>query len=217
MQALKVRAGEADPASVRALLEEEGLTPAARKKTRTVLNRLWLEPRAELADFASRGVALYRSGASPRTLHWGMAVSAYPFFTSVARIVGRLTAIQGGCTSAEVHRRMSEQYGEREGTYRMTNMVLQTQTAWGAIARAGNGRRIVRGGTLDVSGMPLTGWLLEAAVRASGRPIALSSLHTLPALFPFALQESIGYSAGNSPFLELRSTGAGRGVVALAE
>jgi hypothetical protein len=26
---------------------------------------------------------------------------------------------------------MSELYGEREGTYRMTNMVLQSQASWG--------------------------------------------------------------------------------------
>jgi hypothetical protein len=46
--------------------------------------------------------------------------------------VGRLSAIQGDCASAEVHRRMSETYGEREGTRRMTNMVIQSQASWGA-------------------------------------------------------------------------------------
>jgi hypothetical protein len=60
-----------------------------------------------------------------------MAITTYPFFGRVAEIVGRLTALQGDCASAEVHRRMAEAYGEREGTRRMTNMVLQTQESWG--------------------------------------------------------------------------------------
>ena len=53
---------------------------------------------------------------------WGMAVATYPFFGKVAELVGRLSAIQGDCASAEVHRRMSETYGEREGTRRMTEV-----------------------------------------------------------------------------------------------
>jgi hypothetical protein len=51
------------------------------------------------------------------------------------RVGGRLSSLQGDCAAAEVHRRMSELYGEREGTYRMTNMVLQSQANWGAIER----------------------------------------------------------------------------------
>ena len=53
----------------------------------------------------------------------------------VAELVGRLSAIQGDCASAEVHRRMSETYGEREGTRRMTNMVIQSQASWGSVTR----------------------------------------------------------------------------------
>ena len=43
--ALKVRAGMASLDELNELLDAAGLSVAARKKTRTVLNRLWLEPR----------------------------------------------------------------------------------------------------------------------------------------------------------------------------
>ena len=34
-------------------------------------------------------------------LCWGMSVATYPFFGKVAELVGRLSAIQGDCASAE--------------------------------------------------------------------------------------------------------------------
>ena len=99
----------------------------AKKKTRTVLNQLWLEPRAELVEYADRG------------------------------------AIQGDCASAEVHRRMSETYGERKGTRRMTNMVIQSQASWGTVERVEKGKRV------------------------TGKPISVPSLQSLPVLFPYRL------------------------------
>jgi hypothetical protein len=131
--ALKVRAGLANLDELNHLLDAAGLGLAARKKTRTVLNRLWLEPRVDLVDFANRGAEIFKAnpGVSVAALAWGMAIATYPFFGRVAELVGRLSALQGDCSSAEVHRRMSEIYGEREGIYRMSNMVLQSQAGWG--------------------------------------------------------------------------------------
>lgn len=120
-----------------------------------------------MVEFADRGVQIYRT--SPDTpvsaLTWGMALATYPFFGKVAEIVGRLTTLQGDCTSAEVHRRMSEIYGEREGTRRMTNMVLQSQADWGAIERLNQGKRIARRKAIDLHGAPVAAWLAEACLR----------------------------------------------------
>src|SRR5207253_1605173 len=117
-------------------------------------------------EFAERGIQLYRD--APDTpipaLSWGMAITTYPFFGRVAEIVGRLTALQGDCASAEVHRRMAEAYGEREGTRRMTNMVLQTQESWGAIERTSKGKRLVRRPKLMLREGKVINWLVEACV-----------------------------------------------------
>jgi len=169
--ALRVRAGLSEIQKLNELLEESHFGVAAKKKTRTVLNRLWLEPRPELVDFADRGVQIYRE--APNTpvavLGWGMAIATYPFFGKVSEIVGRLTALQGDCASAEVHRRMSEIFGEREGTRRMTNMVLQSQASWGAIERVENGKRLIRKSKIDVGENLTTAWL----------PHVLSTISTL--------------------------------------
>lgn len=214
--ALKARLGQADPGDVMALLEAEGLSVAARKKTRTVLNRLWLEPREELVDFVERGIGLYEAKVPAMVLHWGVSIATYPFFAQVAEVVGRLTAIQGDCATTEVHRRMSERYGEREGTYRMTNMVLQTQADWGAISRVENNKRLVRMPSLPVTGTGSTAWLMEAAIRSAGKPISAAAITSLPVLYPFAIEGSAAYSAAENKFLEIMSVGGGKEVIALA-
>ncbi len=189
----------------------------AKKKTRTVLNRLWLEPRAELVDYADRGVAIHKTqpDISVPALCWGMAMATYPFFGKVAELVGRLSAIQGDCASAEVHRRMSETYGEREGTRRMTNMVIQSQASWGAVERVEKGKRVIRLSPTVIDNDELTAWLIEAAVRYSGKPVSLPSLQSLPVLFPFTLPQSLSYLVSNSPYLDLRSEGPSNQFVAL--
>lgn len=216
--ALRVRAGVCNSDDLASLLDATHAGPAAKKKTQTVLNRLWLEPRADLVDFADRGAQIYR--AAPDTpisaLTWGMALATYPFFGKVAEIVGRLTALQGNCTSVEVHRRMAEAYGEREGTRRMTNMVLQSQASWGAIERSDKGQRIVRSNATDLRGAPVAAWLVEACLRYAGRALSVAGIQSSPIIYPFTLGGSASYILSLSRSLEIRSDSAGNQVVALA-
>lgn len=207
--ALKVRAGAAQPEDLEALLDAAGLGAAARTKTRTVLKRLWLEPRAELADYADRGAAIFKAipNVPPAALHWGMAVATYPFFGKVAELIGRLSALQGDCASAEIHRRMSETYGEREGTYRMTNMVIQSQAGWDAVERVEKGKRVIRLAPAVVDDDELTAWLIEAAVRYAGKPLTITSLQSQPVLFPFSLTKSLAYLVSNSEHLAVTANG----------
>lgn len=215
--ALRIRAGNSSMDELDDLLAASHAGQAAIKKTRTVLNRLWLEPRAELVDFADRGVEIYGGmpDDSAAALTWGMALATYPFFGKVAEIVGRLTAIQGDCTSAEVHRRMAEVYGEREGTRRMTNMVLQSQASWGCIERTDKGKRIERKRPMDLQGSDVAVWLAEACLRYNGRALSVASLQANPATYPFILGNAAAYRISESQFFELRLDGSGSQVVEL--
>ncbi len=217
--ALDVRAGKATLDELNELLDTAGLGVAARKKTRTVLNRLWLEPRAELVDFANRGVEIHRNSfdVSIAALTWGMAIATYPFFGKVAELVGRLSALQGDCAAAEVHRRMSEIYGEREGTYRMTNMVLQSQANWGAIERVEKGKRLIRKTPITVVNDRAVAWLIEAALRYTGKAISVATLQSMAVIYPLKFEQPLGYLASNSPALEIRSEGPSNQFVSLRE
>ena len=216
--ALRVRAGFATLDDLTELLNASHAGLAAKKKTRTVLNRLWLEPREDLVQFADRGVKIYQQepDTSIPALTWGMAIATYPFFGKVAEIVGRLTALQGECTSAEVHRRMAEIYGEREGTRRMTNMVLQSQANWGAIDRMSQGKRIVRSNAIDLHGSGVAAWLVEACLRNAGHTLNVASIDSAPILYPFTLGGSTSYVLSMSRALEMRVDSAGNRVIGLA-
>lgn len=215
--ALDVRAGTLGPDEIEALLDSAVLGAYARIKTRTVLNRLWLNPRAELVDFVNRGATLRseQPDIAVAALCWGVAIATYPFFGKVAELVGRLSSLQGDCAAAEVHRRMSEAYGEREGTRRMTNMVIQSEASWGAVKRIANGKRVIRLPPRDIENHELTAWLIEAVVRYSGKPVSVPAIKSLPVLFPFVLLRPLSYVISNSAHLEIRSEGTNNHFVSL--
>lgn len=212
--ALQVRLGTAELADLDAILDEAKLGKAARVKTLTVLRKLWLRPSAELEDLATRAAAVAANGTkSTIPLHWVMAIATYPFFGKVAELFGKLSAIQGDCTSAELHRRMSEIYGEREGTYRMTNMVLQSQADWGALRRTD--KRLEKCAHLRVDDTRVAALLAEAAVRYYGKSLPASSLFSLPVLHPFTVTTRVAQLAPQSRALEFRSNSRGEPLVAI--
>jgi hypothetical protein len=215
VSALKFRAGQLSLDELSAQLETSGLGPEARTKTRTKLNGLWLVPREELADFAARGVGIFASNPEhvASALSWGMAIASYPFFGKVAELVGRLTSLHSICSSAEIHRRISESYGQREITKRATQAVLQTMTNWNCVERVDEGRRFVRSTPIVVSDDQLVSWLLESAIRYLGRSIAVESMNSVTAIFPFVLDRSLGHLIMNNEILEVRTEGmAGRSI-----
>lgn len=215
--ALRVRSGAADIGELDQILTEAHAGPEAKKKTRTVLNRLWLEPREELSGLANRGVDIFRRVADPQVaaLTWGMALAVYPFFAKVAEIVGRLTSLQGDCTTAEVHRRMAEIYGEREGTRRMTNMVLQSQVDWSLLSKSDNGKTLTRNAPMAVQSPETVQWLSEALLMHVGRPLTLDVFSGQPTMFPFSLGDNLGYVLSLSQAFDVRADSAGTRIICL--
>jgi len=216
--ALKVRAGVASLDELNELLDAAGLGNEAKIKTRTKLNALVLEPRSDLVDFINRGIELF-SGAKPQQdaagFAWGSALATYPYFGKVAEFTGRLTAMQGDCSMPEVHRRMSELYGERGNIKTATRAVIQTQVDWGAIRRVTKGNRIERLAPKPVTDPMKISWLIEAVLRYHGKAMALATLQSTAALYPFSFDQPLGYVVSKSPALELRAAGPSNQFVAL--
>lgn len=215
--ALEVRTGQRSVDQVEEMLSNAGLGKEAMAKTRTKLNGLCLQPRPELADFVARGSNLLTAvpPVPVVAIAWGMAITVYPFFAKVAELAGRLTAIQGDCSTLEIHRRISEFYGERQVTKRATQAVLQTQADWGAVERMEKGKRIARRTPRTVTNEQAVAWLIEGLIRAIGRPIPAAALQSHPVLFPFLLDPSIAYVVSKNPSLEMRTEGGGGPVVAV--
>ena len=216
--ALRVRNGLADLDDLDALLDAAGLGKEAKIKTRTKLNALVLEPRSELAEFIGCGVGLWSEANSRQDIAcfaWGAALAAYPYFGKVAEFTGRLTAMQGDCSMPEVHRRMSELYGERGNVKTATRAVIQTQVDWGVIRRVIKGNRVERLAPMQLTDPARVAWLIEAALRYQGRAIALATLQSTAVLYPFAFEPPLAYVISHSTELEVRSEGPTQQFVAL--
>lgn len=217
--ALKVRAGVASLDDLIELLDASGLGNEAMVKTRTKLNALVLDPRADTADFIRRGVGIFSDFESSQDVAgfaWGSALANYSYFGRVAEFTGRLTAMQGDCSMPEVHRRMSEIYGERGNIKTATRAVIQTFVDWRTIRRVTKGNRIERLPPNPVADPMKVSWLVEAALRYHGKALALASLQSTAALFPFSFDQPLGYVVSKSSALELRSEGPSHQFVALS-
>ncbi|WP_354679504.1 hypothetical protein [Cupriavidus plantarum] len=216
--ALKVRAGMTSLDELNELLDAAGLGKEAKAKTRTKLNALALGPRADLVDLIDRGVNIVKDSNNTGDLvafAWGAAIATYPYFGQVAEFTGRLTSIQGDCSVFEIHRRISEVYGDREVTKRATQAVIQTQANWGAIERMEKGKRIVRLQATRLNDDEMVAWLVESALRYQRKAIPLATLHSLAVIYPFLLDHPLGYVMSNSATVEVRSEGPGNQFVAL--
>lgn len=189
----------------------------SQRKTLDVIKRISTKPFPHLTDFINRGMEIYRSlgRKSVLPLVWGGAIASYPFFGKTSETTGRLFRLQGDCSIKEIQRRMAEAYGDRSGIERAVARVLQSQAQWGALERDEKGKRAVMQSGQQLDGNALATWLIEAAILYSGKPIPISSLQTLPVLFPFAIPESTAYLISNSPNLTLRSEGPSNQLVAL--
>lgn len=208
--AVKARAGLASLDELDDLLDAAALGKEARSKTRTKLNALGLSPRSDLAEFIDRGVNIFKSSETPEDIAafaWGAAITTYPYFAKIAEITGRLTTIQGHCAVSELHRRISEVYGDREITERATQAVLQTQANWGAIKRVESGKKLIRLTPRTLVKKDEISWLLEAAIRCYGKAIPLATLQSLVVIYPFFIDAHPSYIASTNSKLELRSEG----------
>ena len=61
----------------------------------------------------------------------------------------------------------------------------------------------------------LTVWLVEAALRYAGKPLAFSRLQSQPVLFPFNLTRPLAYLVSNSEHFAMRSEGPSNLLVTL--
>jgi hypothetical protein len=214
--ALAIAAGEKDRAELTALLAQDITGVEARSKTSIILNRMWLSPHPSLVPFVAEGVAHYQRMRDVDTfpLHWGMALMSHPFFSSIADSMGRLLKLHGEVTSAQVTRRLKEQYGDRPTILRAAEAVLQTLLGWGVIKEMdGKGRVFVAVAPIAIQDRSLAVWLAEAAIVPGGKSMPVSA--TMNALYPFILptireQDVVGHAR-----IKLVSMGAGEMVLSV--
>jgi hypothetical protein len=181
---------------------------SGRGKTVTVLTHVWLDVPDEMRGLRNRALAELRDAlpAERLALHWAMVVATYPFFGDVAAAVGRLLALQGNASLAQVNRRLIERWGERSTMIRAVRRSVRSMVRWGAL------RDSAKHGTYEPVSprLPIraavSGVLVEGVAAGLRETLPATQLLSHPCLFPF----DVGISAPalrSLPTLQTRREG----------
>jgi hypothetical protein len=165
------------------------------EKTVTILLQIWANVPRELALLRDTGMELLQELPSGEHLpiHWGMSMAAYPFFASVAAVVGRLLKLQGTATAAQVQRRLREQYGERETVSRSVRHVLRTFFDWQVLGEGGSEGLYISRGFRTVARPEVEAWMIEAFLHANPQGShPLKEVLLSPCFFPFRFDREAG-------------------------
>ena len=189
-----------------------------REKIITILLKAWLTVPVDLESLRVEGLGLLERcpQADHIAIHWGMLMSVYPFWSSVALQTGRLLRLQGSAAAAHVQRRIREQYGERETASRAARRVLRSYLDWGVLRETGTKGIYALEKTLAVDDYRLIAWLAEASLHARTSGSApLRDLIDSPNFFPFRIKPIQVKRLAASPRLEVHRLGLGDDLVLL--
>lgn len=120
-----------DEATIKSKLNEylsfEIESPTNLRKTREILMNIWMRPAVLAPDIHLEAVRAYRSDQSDKAaLNWVMLLLAYPVFSDVCSLIGKISVIQGTFTPAWLKEKISDVWGERSTLAFSCNKIIQT-------------------------------------------------------------------------------------------
>jgi hypothetical protein len=176
--------------AMHALLEKEFPQYQARRKTITVLLRIWYKVPSEHKDIRNRGLLLLpQVNQNDRIwIHWGMVLLAFPFFRDIIRILNRCFSFHDSCTPAEIQRKIEETWGRRTNMKRALDRVLQSLRYWNIIGKEKTGENLVPSIQLSTKNKDVELWFIEALLLSEeSQSLLLDLIFRLPAAFPFKI------------------------------
>lgn len=167
---------------------------SARGKTKTVLMHIWVNVPPSSVGLRNRGVELsgLLTDESRLALHWGMCLATYPFFCDLALTTGRLLQMQDEVRLAQVHRRMTEIWGDRSTLTRAVQRAIRNFAEWKVLSETERRSHYTPAEKVKLTHQPaLSAWLLEALIVGSNSTSrSLKELLASPVFFPFELSLS---------------------------
>jgi hypothetical protein len=185
-------------------------SPENRRKTTDVLVNIWYRSEALAPGVYAGALDLYASTSLRNRvwLHYGLTLVAYPYFRSVAGIVGRQLRQEGHASLAAVKRLAVLVLGNVGATADAVSRVVFTLRDWGLLAQTSERHRYVEADALGSEDTGLQTWLLACALTASGsESLPLLDLLRLPELFPFRFTVGLDALRRSTHFLVERQGG----------
>ncbi len=188
-----------------------------RRKAVSIISKIWVRPPPHLSGLHAQAISLFQKQHTRQDqlpLHWGMTAAAYPFFTAVAEVVGRLLRLQDHFTIAQAQRRIREQFGERETVIRASRRILRMFVDWGVLADTSRNGTYQSAATFEIEDRVVAAWLAEAILASTGSSSAMiSALTGHPSLFPFALPTLTGFDVERSGRVEVYRQATGDDII----
>jgi elongation factor P hydroxylase len=186
------------------------------RKTKNVLFGVWVNTTDKNNIFKEQAITLFNSCSKNERLaiHWGLAIASYPFFASLARLIGRLLKLQADITSKELVRRSVEQHGDTESIQRATARLLQSFGEWSVLIPESKSlfHPPIK---ISLDNSDLVTWLLASVFFSSERSqLSTDEIFADPALFPFEISHH-SLQIEQSLILEIIHQSAGNVLVSL--
>ena len=172
-------------------------TPPSKQTKTYVANALiksWLAPDQDLIPLRNAAFQLLQENPSARfPIHWSLLGAAYPFWFSVAAVIGRLLNLQNQVTQLQVISRLKEKFGDRQTVSRRARYIIRSFVAWGALKDVDTKGCYEKPSLMRITDASLAVLMFESALLANPESKgALGLLLNNPAFFPFQLPTMTG-------------------------
>lgn len=160
-------------------------SPTNLRKTREILMTIWVRTSDELSTLKQQALEAYKDEKSNKlALHWSMMLVAYPVFSDVCALIGKLTNIQDTFATSWLKEKLFEAWGERTTLFHSSDKILQTLKLIGAIKNEKAG--IYRINKYPVTDVKTIQVLLLAILHLRERAYyEIAELSSVPQAFPF--------------------------------
>ena len=109
-------------------------SPTNLRKTREILMYIWIKSGDDFGDLRNKALEVYKHDSSNKmAIHWCLMIAAYPVFSDVCALLGKLTNIQDTFTTSWLKEKLFEIWGERTTLLHSSDKILQTLKYIGSI------------------------------------------------------------------------------------
>jgi len=108
-------------------------SPTNLRKTREILMTIWVRTPDKLAALKKQALEAYQDEKSNKlAIHWSLMLVAYPVFSDVCALIGKLTNIQETFAASWLKEKLFEAWGERTTLFHSSDKILtNTKANWG--------------------------------------------------------------------------------------
>lgn len=160
-------------------------SPTNLRKSREILMNVWVKIPEELEKIKSLGIDLYKNENVNRlAIHWCMILLAYPVFSDVCGLIGKMVDIQGTFTTNWLKQKLFDLWGERTTLLHSINKILQTLKYIGSIENVKKGEYKIN--TYEVINEELKTLIAMTIIAMKTKAYyEVSELSQIPQMFPF--------------------------------